>query len=222
MELGLARFGGIDKVHIDEPLVLLLAANEFVNAVHSSDTHVKIPLRKDSGRPEDFERYIAFYLSWVFDGGKRLCDVLSFGEKPPRFAEERAELVSITLTDDVVETSVFNLLSGEAATSAIGFDPKKWEHKAMDHTMEWLRNPWTLMCFPGEQMGPNIVLFVRVAGAILAVLVQCKWRVLSKSYFRLYEEEGSIDINEVFYGRVCYLLSMGGRRDLTFFMTFSG
>ena len=56
MELGFACFGGIDKVHIDEPLVLLLAANEFVNAVHSFSTHVKIPLRKDPGRPEDFER----------------------------------------------------------------------------------------------------------------------------------------------------------------------
>lgn len=213
VELGFARFGGIDEAYADEPLVLLLAANEFADTVHSFNTYVTIPLRKEDGRGENFERYIAFYLSCAFDGKKRLCDIFSFGETPPVFAREAAELVSIALTDGRVKASIFNLLSGEVATSAIGFNAKKMRNdkKAIDQTIEWLANPWTLMCFPDKLMGPDIVLFVRVAKVILTVLVQCKWRAKKTLDLETIEDaERSLDLDKLFVRKVRYLLSVRG------------
>ena len=201
VKLGLARFGEYSyrEAYIDEPLVLLAAADAFENTkVDSLGYSIHEQLRPSSNSVNDkaYEAYIGYYLACAFDGDTRLCDIFDFGEKPPKFAEERAELVSIAFTDHGVQSNRFNLLSREGAPAAIGVEPETG--KSM---VEWLRNPTTLMCFSYKLMGPDIVLFIRVAGVILTVLLQYEWASRDKSHaVMLARAKDSVNIWKLFQG----------------------
>ena len=95
----------------------------------------------------------------------------------PKFAEQPAQLISLTFTDRGVVANPFDLLNHQGVMYSIGFEAKHPDEKlALQRTVKWLKKPSTLMCFPDNSMGPDIIMFIRVADATLAVLVQCKWR----------------------------------------------
>ena len=199
VELGFARFreGSRHEAYIDEPLVLLAAARAFENTeVDSLVYYVQgqlQPLGNSAGTGKAYEAYIGYYLACAFDGDTRLCDIFDFGKSPPKFAKERAELVSVVFTDHGLESNSF-FLGCEGATVALGVGLETRES-----TMEWLKSPTSLMCFPSELMGPDIVLFIRVAGVILAVLVQCKWASQRKlKTMALAEAKDSVNVRNLF------------------------
>ncbi|KAL5521780.1 hypothetical protein ACEPAF_2528 [Sanghuangporus sanghuang] len=177
VELGFARFidsGGKDA-YVDEPIVLLAAARHF-------DT-VGVPLDRHAWRTMDsatrsenkgysYEVSLAYYLACAFDDQTNLCEIFNFGKDVPTWAEHPAELVSVVLTDEGLEANRFHLLNYLGSTSAIGVNCPD-----LQKTMQWLENPTSVMCFPDNNMGPDIICFIRLLdGTIVAVLVQCKFR----------------------------------------------
>ncbi|KAL5521779.1 hypothetical protein ACEPAF_2527 [Sanghuangporus sanghuang] len=175
VELGFARFvdSGGTGAYVDEPIVLLAAAGHF-------DT-VGVPLDRSFQRAMDnaqgnkgynFETSIAYYLACAFDDTMNLCDIFHFGGGAPDWARQPAELVSVVLDGNGLEANRFHLQDYIGSTSAIGINCT-----SLQNTMEWLDDPTSVMCFPDNLMGPDIIFFIRLfCGAILAVLVQCKYR----------------------------------------------
>ncbi|KAL5498505.1 hypothetical protein ACEPAH_1858 [Sanghuangporus vaninii] len=175
VELGFARFvdSGGTGAYVDEPIVLLAAARHF-------DT-VGVPLDRSFQRAMDnaqgnkgynFETSIAYYLACAFDDTTNLCDIFRFGGGTPDWARHPAELVSIVLDGNEIEANRFHLQEYIGSTAAIGINCT-----TLRKTMEWLDDPTSVMCFPDNLMGPDIIFFIRLfCGAILAILVQCKYR----------------------------------------------
>ncbi|EJD03091.1 uncharacterized protein FOMMEDRAFT_20262, partial [Fomitiporia mediterranea MF3/22] len=170
--LGFARFvNGPEKGYIDEPLVLLGAAQEFSESHFPLELEALSGLQSHEGRGEHFEEYVAYSLTYAFDGRRKLCEIFSFGEHVPDWAQQCAELVVLTVDNGVVVSNRFHLPEYLGSTASIG---KRCE--TVDVTLEWFRNPSSVICFPDKYMGPSIVLFVCLdSGLILAIEVQCKW-----------------------------------------------
>ncbi|KAL5476986.1 hypothetical protein ACEPAI_3172 [Sanghuangporus weigelae] len=178
VELGFARFtdpGGKDA-YVDEPIVLLAAARQFDTAGVPLDRHTWRTMdsaTRGENKGHSYEKSIAYYLACAFDDQTNLCEIFNFGKDVPKWAERPAELISVVLTDEgPAEANRFHLPDYLGSTSAIGVncpDSKK--------TMQWLENPTSVMCFPDNNMGPDIICFIRLLdGTIVAVLVQCKFR----------------------------------------------
>ncbi|KAL5514186.1 hypothetical protein ACEPAG_2274 [Sanghuangporus baumii] len=80
---------------------------------------------------------------------------------------------SVVLTDEgPAEANRFHLPDYLGSTSAIGVNCPD-----LQKTMRWLENPTSVMCLPDNNMGPDIICFIRLLdGTIVVVLVQCKFR----------------------------------------------
>ncbi|EJD03166.1 uncharacterized protein FOMMEDRAFT_156540 [Fomitiporia mediterranea MF3/22] len=172
IELGFARLvNDPEKGYIDEPLVLLGAAQEFSKSSFSLECEALSGLQSHEGRGEHFEEFVAYSLACAFDGERKLCELFSFGEHVPDWAQQCAELVALTMDNGVVMSNRFHLPQYLSSTTSIG---KRCE--TVDVTLEWFRNPSSVICFPDKYMGPDIVLFVCLdSGSILAIEVKCKW-----------------------------------------------
>lgn len=177
VELGFARFVNlpVDKHVLDEPLVLLAATREFHRgSPFSLQTQILDGLGSGKGRGEYFEALVAYYLSCAFDDESKLCDIFNFGDVIPEWANQHADLVSVVVNDEVIESHPFHLLDYTGSTAFIGINCS-----GAKETLAWFENPVSLMCFPDQNMGPDIVLLIRLPnGQKLAVGIQCKWRGL--------------------------------------------
>ena len=174
VELGFARFSdpkGLRTV-VDEPIIILAAARLFET--------IKFPLgayfwqdeefKKKGETGHSYEGSIAYYLACAIDEETPLREILNFGAHVPGWANQAAGLVSISRRGGKLEADQFNLREYKTATSALGC-----KHDGYAATVNWFRNPNSLMCFPDNLMGPDIVLFIRLdSGLIVAVIVQCK------------------------------------------------
>ena len=180
VQLGFARFSDNvgTKAVIDEPLALLAASAELGSMPDFSlGDRIKHRLLLSDGRGEKFKEFIGFYFASAFGDGLDLCNIFDFGEAAPQWSKQGVELVSVSLVGEQVNAYPFHLPSHVGATLSIG---KKCS--SVEETLDWFKEPSTVLCFPDKLMGPDIVLFVRLAcGLILAVLVQIKW--ISKSNF---------------------------------------
>ncbi|KAL5522871.1 hypothetical protein ACEPAG_8889 [Sanghuangporus baumii] len=178
VELGFARFtdsGGKDA-YVDEPIVLLAAARHFDTVGVSLGRHTWRTMdsaTRGENKGHSYEKSIAYYLACAFDDQTNLCEIFNFGKDVPKWAEHPAELVSVVLTDEgPAEANRFHLPDYLGSTSAIGVNCPD-----LQKTMRWLENPTSVMCFPDNNMGPDIICFIRLLdGTIVAVLVQCKFR----------------------------------------------
>ncbi|KAL5514424.1 hypothetical protein ACEPAG_2512 [Sanghuangporus baumii] len=175
VELGFARFvdaGNKDAV-VDEPIVLLSAAHHFDKIGFMFDDSFWEALDSNpSGtvKGDNFETSIAYYIACAFDNETKLSDIFHFGEDAPEWANKPAELVSNSLKGEVIEANRFHLLDYLASTSALGV-----KCRDVRKTMKWFENPSSVMCFPDNNMGSDIVFFIRLwTGLIVAVLVQCE------------------------------------------------
>ncbi|THH03790.1 hypothetical protein EW145_g6006 [Phellinidium pouzarii] len=175
VELGFARFvdGNEHEAYVNEPLVLLAATNEFDEASASSfGDYIKERLRDDTEKGLQYQDLLAFYLASAFGAYVRLRDVFDFRGTVPQWAEQTAELVSISWNDeDGVQSHPFSLQDRIGVPSSIGHKCSSWLE-----TAKWFKTTPTLMCFPDNLMGPDLVLFIRLAsGLILCVVIQAKW-----------------------------------------------
>ncbi|KAL5477030.1 hypothetical protein ACEPAI_3217 [Sanghuangporus weigelae] len=175
VELGFARFvdyGGTGA-YVDEPIILLAAARHFDTVGVPLDRYFQRAMDSAKGnKGYNFEISIAYYLTCAFDDKTNLCDIFRFGGGAPDWARKPAELVSVVLSGNEIEANRFHLQDYIGSTSAIGVNCT-----TVQKTMEWLDDPISVVCFPDNLMGPDIIFFIRLfCGAILAVLVQCKYR----------------------------------------------
>ncbi|KAL5521541.1 hypothetical protein ACEPAF_2289 [Sanghuangporus sanghuang] len=125
VELGFARFVAAEKEDavLDEPIVLLSAARHFDGfAFHwvAFFWDALGPTPSGTGKGDNFERSIAYYIACAFDNETKLSDIFHFGEDAPEWADEPAELVSISLKSEVLEANRFDLLDYLASRPAIG------------------------------------------------------------------------------------------------------
>ncbi|THH10541.1 hypothetical protein EW145_g1243 [Phellinidium pouzarii] len=172
VESGFARFVDDrgERALVNEPLVLLAATSEFdkVSATFFAD-NMKCHFHQEPTRGERYGNVLAFHLANVFGANVRLCNIFNFRGSVPRWAEQTAELVSVTWDKDGVRPRPFSLQ--DDVPPFIGRDCS-----TVKETVEWFRNPLTILCLPDEYMGPDIVMFIRLAGGqILCVIVQAKW-----------------------------------------------
>ncbi|KAL5476724.1 hypothetical protein ACEPAI_2910 [Sanghuangporus weigelae] len=180
VELGFARFvdAGEEDAVVDEPIVLLSAARHFDRIGFSLGDCFWDALDSIwTNEGDDCKTCIAYYIACSFGNETKLSDIFHFGESAPEWADEPAELVSISLKGEVLEANRFHLLDYLASTSAIGV-----KCRDMQKTTKWFENPSSVMCFPDNNMGPDIVFFIRLwTGLIVAVLVQCEFGDQEKS-----------------------------------------
>jgi hypothetical protein len=187
IELGFARFRTRpqdpcgEQIVVDEPLIILAAA-QYLNA-HTTfglHNHVLNKLNHAAGRGTHFEEFLAVYFAQAFGPTVCLCDLFYFGNDVPIWAEsEGVELVAASRDRSFHITRHF---CGDpvGTSSSLCCD---LQHAA--DTVEWFRNPNTVLCFPDIHLGPDIVFFLRLSdGSIICVIIQAKFHSqlrLSKS-----------------------------------------
>lgn len=203
VELGFARF--LDKrgneIAVDEPFILLAAAREFQdNYVRFSlEGFVNKGLLHPEGRGFRFERYIAYCLSCAFDEKTPLCDTFNFGDCVPDWAKETAQLVHVSWNEQGIEAYRFHFPDWSGSIATIGCKCDNY-----DSTEQWFRQPSSLMCYPDKNMGPDIILFVRLAsGKIICIMIQCKWSSTAFLSAQVQNEaEASVDPSIIWNSKV--------------------
>ncbi|EJC97298.1 uncharacterized protein FOMMEDRAFT_164063, partial [Fomitiporia mediterranea MF3/22] len=172
IELGFARFvSDSERSFIDEPLVLLAAARAFSESSFGLVSCICTLLLESQDRGDHFEELVAYSLACAFDGSS-LCDIISFGEHVPEWAQQSAELVSVSMNEGGLVFDRFHLPNYEGSTTIIGA-----KHSTVDATLRWFQNTSSVLCFPDKLMGPDIVSFIRLhSGQVLALVIQCRFR----------------------------------------------
>ena len=88
------------------------------------------------------------YLAHTFGPNVPLCDILNFGKDRPGWTcSKGVELVSLSGDHHTIEHLV-------ESSSALSCDLTN-----ATGTVEWFRNPYTVMCFSDECLGPGSRLF---------------------------------------------------------------
>lgn len=134
--------------------------------------HVLHGLEHSAGLGAGFEEFIAAYLAQAFGPNVRLCDVFDFGQNIPSWAQsEGVEFVRLSANGDHC-THHNPLVPSSALCSDL---------QDATETVQWFRNPHTVMCFPDVHFGPDIVFFIRLSnGMVLCVIVQVIFRSLPR------------------------------------------
>lgn len=170
---GFARFRD-DKgkeFTIDEPIALLAAVVDFKNNQFSLGNFIKNSLRGAVNPGFRFQQLIGYYLASAFGKGPPLYEIFDFGATVPEWAKQEVDLVSVSWEDDRVKVFSYDHLGDRGGMLCIG---KKCQ--GFRETQDWIKNPSTVLCFPDDYMGPDILLFIRLAsGRILVMIVQVKW-----------------------------------------------
>ncbi|KJA20635.1 hypothetical protein HYPSUDRAFT_141950 [Hypholoma sublateritium FD-334 SS-4] len=189
VEYGFARFVDAETktVAVDEPLVLLAAAN-WINANHRSSykffakqIHIHDP---DSN---GFENYIAYCIDMLFSHRRRVNEVFLFNGAPPTWSSLEAELVALHRVDtNVVEESLVRHCQASGPSVTLGTNAKSPEC-----TLRWLAHgSHTPICFPHISMGPDLLFVLRLSDkSLIWVAVQAKYssgknNLLSRPYLR--------------------------------------
>jgi hypothetical protein len=194
VESGFARFRQTLDGVMDEPVVLLAAAEFFsTETTWTMQNYLGTCLLSSQATERGFamERFGAFLLARAFESKTasqlqahtprtrsskptsqtRLSSVFEF-IGPTKLRHESAHLVSIGRDN-----------KNKYRCTPITFSPSSGSHYIIGHspssedqTLEWLKNPNdTALCFPDPNVGPDLILLLQLSDAtILRVLVQFK------------------------------------------------
>ncbi|KAJ4492266.1 hypothetical protein C8R41DRAFT_920032 [Lentinula lateritia] len=168
--------GELKRIRIDEPLVLMACAmwlngSPGVMGAHSLYKYVanRIQDHNPSTGRNGFEEFICFYLQRVFQTPRRLGQVFDFLDKKSALAQKRATLV--TLHIDKVGTKRALGLGIESLDESVSLT-------------DWVKlKSHTAFCFPMNEMGPDIMCFLKLQGdkenpedfTYICLAVQCKF-----------------------------------------------
>ena len=172
VEYGFARFQQTETGVVDEPIVLLAAADFFSKQTSWSMSTI-LSAGLTSSNPGErgftFERFGAFLLATAFESQTPLSSVFDFVGRT-KLHRESAHLVAINNGDKRRRTPVkisppvrCNYILGQS-------------HSSEQQTLDWLENPkGTALCFPVKTFGPDLILLLQLSDAtVLRVLVQFK------------------------------------------------
>ena len=201
VEIGFARFRQTVDGVVDEPVVLLAAANFFSTKTSwTMQDYLETSLLSSQAAERGFalERFGAFMLARAFElktesqsqshtpetsrsksstpllsaSQTRLSSVFTFIGNHTKLHCESAHLVSIGRDDE-----------NEYRYTPVKFSPPSGSNyilgqspSSSEETLEWLKNPnGTAFCFPDVNVGPDLILLLQLSDAtILRVLVQFK------------------------------------------------
>jgi hypothetical protein len=163
------------KAVIDEPIIILNAANFLISSAKSEKDMIDNVLQNlchPAGRGTSFEEFLVVYFSLVFGLGVRLCDVFDFGPDVPTWATTNdIELVTLSSSGSL---HTVNFTPGPRISSSHNLCTAL---QSADDTMDWFKNPNTAMCFPDPFLGPDIAFFVRLDKTTnICVIVQVRFR----------------------------------------------
>ncbi|KAJ3806174.1 hypothetical protein F5876DRAFT_50532 [Lentinula aff. lateritia] len=187
--------GELKRIRIDEPLVLMACAmwlngSPGVMGAHSLYKYVanRIQDHNPSTGRNGFEEFICFYLQRVFQTPRRLGQVFDFLDKKSALAQKRATLVTLHIDKvgtkrKLVEgtTGIQNI--GEAKLpGALGLGIESLDESVS--LTDWVKlKSHTAFCFPMNEMGPDIMCFLKLQGdkenpedfTYICLAVQCKF-----------------------------------------------
>ena len=163
VEYGIARFvDENDQVKIEEPLVLV-AISRFFESTHPIYQTVKTHLQHDPGKA--FEAMVLLTMTQLFENPTKLSDVLAFHGDIPSWADLRARIVIRGPSGGYLPFSYHP----ESMVAHSGKDPEA--------VLCWLENSPAGWCCPGNMMGPDLMVRLRLEdGKILLVVIQVKCR----------------------------------------------
>ena len=198
----LDRMEGVTAL-VDEPLVILAATHMFMGEKgFSLEDYIRTAINHNQGI--GLEQCIAYYLTCAFDGQRKLCDIFDFGsDDVPEWAKQPAELVAVDWDEGDAKVTHFDLSDFLGSPTLIGT-----KCNTIEETLNWFRNRTSAMCFPDNNMGPDIVAFVRLlTGQKLALAIQCK--CMLKATLSSSERDStilSVHPSNFYDGKVCYLI----------------
>ncbi|KAJ7154587.1 hypothetical protein C8R46DRAFT_1005609 [Mycena filopes] len=108
---GFGRFvdAETDQVRVDEPLILVGAANWLLGCStpgdHPSPTYYSILQRDPPSDNEMLAKCVAYYLTLALDKRRRLCDLFAFPGSCPKWAKQNATLVALHSTPTGLDVS---------------------------------------------------------------------------------------------------------------------
>jgi hypothetical protein len=173
VEYGVAQFGSLQDIIINEPIALLASADYFTAETSCSLSYF---LAHELSRPYErargvrFEHFGAYLLALAFKSPRRLSTVFDFvGEND--LQGEIGELVEVHKTGDRLVCNPVDITSDTLPTYILGRT-----HRTKMETLSWLPDPErTVFCFPGKDLGPDLILLLRLSnGRLVRVFVRFK------------------------------------------------
>jgi hypothetical protein len=167
VEYGPARFTG-DGVMIDEPLGLIGAMHFFDHRKIILEGDIQASVQDDNGTM--FQEAVLFAITKLLQNKRELKDSFEFQRRYPAWAHCSAQVVSQVHPGDF---SSFDIAAGEPVTP---LDGVAFCARDPEDVKQWItgrRNAgW---CVPGEDMGPDMMTWLRLDnGQLLLLVVQVK------------------------------------------------
>jgi hypothetical protein len=174
VQLGPARFTG-DGVTIDEPLALVGVMRFFDDRDITLEGDIQASLQDDKGTI--FQEAVLFAITKLLQNKRELKDIFEFQRRYPAWARRSAQVVSQVHPNDF---RPFDIATSEPVTS---FDGVAFCARDPEDVKQWItgrrKAGW---CVPGEQMGPDMMTWLRLDdGKLLLLVVQVK-RHLSDTF----------------------------------------
>jgi hypothetical protein len=160
VECGVARFmdGGSD-ITIEEPIALMSILRHFENKGVSLEGNIRMCMQSAQGPA--FEEAVLLSCTALFRRGTRVDEVFRFHGKTPEWACQEATIYDIPKENPVTPST--NVIYSAPNPKAV----EKW-NKLMD----------TGWCVPGNNMGPDLMAWLRLKdGRMLLVVFQAKCRL---------------------------------------------
>ncbi|KAJ6470240.1 hypothetical protein C8R47DRAFT_760464 [Mycena vitilis] len=166
---GRANDAEIKEILVDEPLVLVGAANWLLGCSQSEHDDAPPPhdyysllCREPPSDPKSLAKCVAYYLTYAFDHTRRLCDVLYFPGPCPKWAKQNARLVAIHSANTGIDVSEDDF----AVLATVS--------ESMTETVSWLQHKEsTPFCIPNAGSSPDLIFALKLAdGTFIWVVVQ--------------------------------------------------
>jgi hypothetical protein len=169
VEHGFARFisEGSDDAIVEEPIALMSILRHFEKEGYTIDNDVRARMQYAKGQA--FEEAVLLSCTKLFRQGARLDQVFRFHGKTPEWACQEASIVT-RLNGETLE--MFDIPNENPVVPSAGIayfaqDPKDVEN--------WIKSMKTGWCLPGQNMGPDLMAWLRLHdGRLLLVLFQAK------------------------------------------------
>ncbi|KAJ7512373.1 hypothetical protein B0H11DRAFT_1950889 [Mycena galericulata] len=166
---GLGRFSDMEasQVVVDEPMVLVAAANWLLRSSESrdGDPSYYYPILHRDPPPDNksLAKCVAYYLAHTFDHKRRLCDVFRFPGSCPKWATKNARLAVIHSDDGRTTVSCPETFPTLATVA-----------DSMTETVSWLQHrEQTPFCISSRKSSPDLMFILQLAdGTFIWVFLQ--------------------------------------------------
>lgn len=167
VECGLARFMGEGpNVIVEEPMALMSILRYFQKEGLTLDDDIRERMQYAKGHA--FEEAVLLSCTRLFRRGARLDQVFQFRGETPAWARQSASIV--TRMDG--ETKVFDIPNGDPVVPSAGIAFYAKDPKDVENWIKSMRAGW---CLPGNNMGPDLMAWLRLDdGRLLLLLIQAK------------------------------------------------